>query len=56
MPTKKQPIMRGDDKLVEVRAFIPKDCIVDVIVGRKQDGTRIDCAVHSVMHVFEPTS
>lgn len=53
MPTKKkQPIHRGDENLVEVRAFIPKGCIVAGIVAQSSDGIRTTHSVHSVVHVF----
>lgn len=53
----KNPIERIDDKggvekLVEVRAFIPRDCVVTAIVGWKPDGSRAEYHVHSVQHVF----
>lgn len=52
MPAKKQPIYRNDEKLIEARAFIPKDCIVDSIIARKPDGSKVECHVHMVGHVF----
>jgi hypothetical protein len=53
----KNPIERIDDKggvekLIEARAFIPRDCVVAAIVGRKPDGSSAEYHVHSVQHVF----
>ena len=51
---KKVPITRGNDKLVQVTAFIPKDCVVACIVGQRANGEKVDCHVHAVQHVFAP--
>ena len=53
MPIDKQPIYRGDDKLLEVRGFVPKDMVVVGLVAQSKDGSRDVYPVHYVQHVFE---
>lgn len=48
----KTPIYRNDEKLVEVRAFIPKNCVVAGIVAQSHDGIRTTHSVITVNHVF----
>lgn len=48
----KKPVIRGDEKLVEVRAYIPKSATVDAVTVILSDGKPMTCKVHLVQHVF----
>lgn len=53
METKKVPVTRGDEKLVQATAFVPKNSfVVGVTVKMKDTGETVNCDAHVVNHVF----